>query len=134
MALLGMMEFFEVNELSPDDRLGNTLSGLKSQMKRRFNALIAIVRNIEKHQTLPTKAMLDTLFQEMSQVENDEEGELEEDFDFGTPEAFTRDKELEHYRNRYEEMLQQLSRYKKPGTGIVGTTNLCKRNFWQRAL
>src|SRR5690606_38451480 len=127
MTLLGMMEFFEVNELSPDDRLGNTLSGLKSQMKRRFNALIAIVRNIEKQQTLPTKAMLDTLFQEMSQAE-DEDIE-EEDFDFGTPEAFTRDKELEHYRTRYEEMQQQLSRYKNQGQELLEQMTYVKGTF-----
>ena len=127
MALLGMMEFFEVNELSPDDRLGNTLSGLKSQMKRRFNALIAIVRNIEKHQTLPTKAMLDTLFQEMSQMEDEEE--LEENFDFGAPEAFIRDKELEHYRNRYEEMQQQLSPYKNRVQELLEQMTYVKGTF-----
>src|SRR5690606_25670852 len=103
-----MLNFFEWNSLSPKENLGVKSDGTK----KRINALIAIVRNIEKQQTLPTKAMLDTLFQELSQLENDEEGEPEEDFDFGTPEAFTRDTELEHYRTRYEDMQQQLSRYK----------------------
>lgn len=103
-----MLNFFEWNSLSPKDNFGVKSDGTK----KRINALIAIVRNIEKQQTLPTKAMLDILFQEISQMENDEERELEEDFDFEMPEAFTRDKELEHYRNRYEEMQHQLSWYK----------------------
>lgn len=104
--LEAMLNFFKWNNLSPNDNLGVKADGTK----KRINALIAIVRNIEKQQTLPTKAMLDTLFQEITRTEQEEE--KEETFDFGTPETFTRDAELEHYRNRYEEMQQQLSSYK----------------------
>ena len=96
-----VMNFFEWNDLSPNDDLGIK----NNQTNKRINAVIAILKNIEKHQTLPTKAMLETLFQEMSQVEGAEE--KEENFDFGSPEPFTKDKELEHYRKRYEEMQQQ---------------------------
>lgn len=104
--LEAMLNFFKWNNLDPNDNLG-----IKTDdTKKRINALIAIVRNIEKQQTLPTKAMLDTLFQEIAQTEQQETEE--ETFDFGTTEALTRDTELEHYRKRYEEMQQQLSRYK----------------------
>tara|TARA_R100000935_G_scaffold58923_1_gene100037 strand:+ start:10415 stop:10993 length:579 start_codon:yes stop_codon:yes gene_type:complete len=106
--LEAVMNFFEWNDLSPNDDLGIR----NNRTNKRINAVIAILKNIEKHQTLPTKAMLDTLFREISQVENGEAEELEEDFDFGTSETFTRDTELEHYRNRYEEMQQLLSGYK----------------------
>ena len=105
-----MLNFFKWNNLDPNDNLG-----IKADdTKKRINALIAIVRNIEKQQTLPTKAMLDMLFQEITQSEEEQE-EIEmtgDPFDFGTPEILTRDTELEHYRNRFEEMQQQLSNYK----------------------
>lgn len=121
--LEAMLNFFEWNSLSPKDNLGVKSDGTK----KRINALIAIVRNIEKQQTLPTKAMLDTLFQEMSQMEDEEE--LEENFDFGAPEAFIRDKELEHYRNRYEEMQQQLSRYKNRVQELLEQMTYVKGTF-----
>lgn len=71
--------------------------------------------------------MLDTLFQELSQVEDEEE--KEENFDFGTPEAFTRDTELEHYRNRYEDMQQQLSRYKNRMDNLFSRLTYIKGTF-----
>lgn len=107
--LEAMLNFFKWNHLHPNDDLGVK----RDDTKKRINALIAIIRNIEKQQTLPTKAMLDTLFQEIAQSDEQEEIEMTEDpFDFGTPETITRDTELEHYRNRFEEIQQQLSRYK----------------------
>ncbi len=107
-----IIDFFEWHGFLPSERFEKSVGQELIRNRKRTEAAIAIIKDIEKQQTLPTKAMLDTLFQELSQVENDEEGELEENFDFGTPEAFTRDTELEHYRNRYEAMQQQLSLYK----------------------
>ena len=103
--LEAMLNFFKWNNLDPNDNLGVKTDATK----KRINALIAIVRNIEKQQTLPTKAMLDTLFQEINKV--DEEEKEVERFDFGTPEPLSRDTELEHYKKRYDQMQQQLSSY-----------------------
>ncbi|MCM5664013.1 BfmA/BtgA family mobilization protein [Galbibacter mesophilus] len=108
--LKSMLDFFKWNNLSPNDNLG-----VKSDnTKKRIDALIAIIRNIEKEQTLPTKAMLDALFQEVSQMETGSRKwkEGEGSIDFGSPETITRDTELEHYRNRYEVMQKELSHYK----------------------
>ena len=80
MTLLAMLDFFEINEVSPNERLGETVSSLKHQMQKRFNAVIAIIRDIEKSQTKPTTAMLQQLFEQAS---TDIE---EEEFDFGAPE------------------------------------------------
>tara|TARA_R110002049_G_scaffold140019_1_gene300940 strand:+ start:210 stop:749 length:540 start_codon:yes stop_codon:yes gene_type:complete len=118
-----VMNFFEWNDLSPNDDLGIK----NNRTNKRINAVIAILKNIEKHQTLPTKAMLDTLFQEMSQVEDQKE--KEEDFDFGTPEPFSRDTELEHYRNRYEEMQQQLGNYKNRMQDLLEQMTYVKGTF-----
>lgn len=113
-----VMDFFERNDLSPNDDLG-----IKNN---RINAMIAILKNIEKQQTLPTKVMLDTLFQEMSQVEGQEK---KESFDFGTPEPFSRDKELEHYQNRYEEMRQELGHYKNRVQNVMEQMTYVKGTF-----
>ena len=63
MTLLLMMEFFERNELSPEDDLKPGLMETENRIKKRINALIAIIKNIEKNQTKPTMAILQALFQ-----------------------------------------------------------------------
>lgn len=63
MTLLLMMEFFERNELSPEDDLKPGLMETENRIKKRINALVAIIKNIEKNQTKPTMAMLQALFE-----------------------------------------------------------------------
>lgn len=120
--LEAVLDFFERNDLSPNDDLGIN----NNRTNKRINAVIAILKNIEKQQTLPTKVMLDTLFQEMSQVEDQEK---EESFDFGTPEPFNRDRELEHYRIQYEEMRQQLGQYKNRMQDVMERMDYVKGTF-----
>ena len=117
-----VMDFFERNDLSPNDDLGIR----NNRTNKRINAVIAILKNIEKQQTLPTKVMLNTLFQEMSQVEDQEK---EESFDFGTPEPFSRDRELEHYQNRYVEMRQELGQYKNRVQNVMEQMTYVKGTF-----
>jgi len=62
MTLLLMLEFFEQNGLSPEDDLKPNLKETENLFKKRINALIAIIKDIEKTQTKPTLAMLQTLF------------------------------------------------------------------------
>jgi len=63
MTLKLMLEFFEYNQISPTESLGPRMQTLETSIKKRINALIAIVRDIEKNQTVPTKGMLDALFE-----------------------------------------------------------------------
>ena len=63
MTLLLMMEFFERNELSPEDDLKPGLRETENRIKKRINALIALIKDIEKNQTKPTMAILQALFQ-----------------------------------------------------------------------
>ncbi len=45
--------------------MGPKMQTLEAAMKKRFNALIAIIRDIEQNQTLPTKGMLQAIFEEL---------------------------------------------------------------------
>lgn len=63
MTLLLMLEFFEFNHISPTESLGPRMETLEAFINKRINALIAIVRSIEQEQTLPTKGMLEALFE-----------------------------------------------------------------------
>lgn len=63
MTLQLMLEFFEVNRLSPKEQLGPNMLTLEKHLKKRIDALIAIIRSIEKSQTKPTALMLQSLFE-----------------------------------------------------------------------
>ena len=63
MTLLLMLDFFEINGISPKEKIGPKIQTLESLIKKRVNSLIAIIRDIEQNQTLPTKGMLDAIFE-----------------------------------------------------------------------
>ncbi len=122
MTLLDMVDFFEANEVSPSDRLGETISSLKQQMKRRFNAIIAIIRDIEKNQTKPTTAMLHKLFEEAS-------NEVEEEFDFGTPTLISENEELIYYRDGYFKIQEQVNIINNDFENVLQKVKYVKGNF-----
>lgn len=62
MTLLLMIEFFEDNGISPNETLGPNMQTLESEIKKRINAVIAIIKDIEKNHDKPTTAMLESLF------------------------------------------------------------------------
>lgn len=80
-ALEAMLNFFEIHQLSPSDSIDGSLSSLEIRIKRRVNAAIAIIKDIEKSQTLPTMAMLQSLFEQQWETENDDD-DFDEDFEF----------------------------------------------------
>lgn len=63
-AMSTMLDFFFYNEISPKERLGPTGRTLEATLKKRINAVIAIMKDMEKTQTKPTMAMIQTLFEE----------------------------------------------------------------------
>ncbi len=62
-ALETMLDFFFYNEISPKEKLGPTGRTIETSLKKRINAVIAIMRDMEKTQTKPTVAMIESLFQ-----------------------------------------------------------------------
>ncbi|WP_421810720.1 BfmA/BtgA family mobilization protein [Flagellimonas sp.] len=64
MTLLLMVEFFEYNGISPKEPMGPHMHTLENLVKKRINGVIAILKDIEKNQTKPTVAMIQSLFEE----------------------------------------------------------------------
>ncbi|MCK0158895.1 hypothetical protein MWU65_17035 [Cellulophaga sp. F20128] len=60
--LSAMLDFFFYNEISPKEKLGPTGRTIEAKLLKRINAVIAIMRDVEKTQTKPTVAMLESLF------------------------------------------------------------------------
>ena len=64
MTLLMMVDFFETNKVSPKESIGPNIHTLENLIKKRVSAVIAILRDMEKNQTKPTTAMMQSLFEE----------------------------------------------------------------------
>ncbi len=124
MTLLAMLDFFEVNEVSPNERLGETISSLKYQMKKRFNAVVAIIRDIEKNQTKPTNAMLQALLE--GNIETEKEEEI---FDFGEPTIISEDEELTYYRTEYFNYQEKYNTLNHQMKKVLGNVKFIKGNF-----
>ena len=71
MTMLLMLDFFEVNGISPSESIGPQMVTLEAKLamliKKRMNGMIAILKDIEKTQTKPTAAMLFALFEQAEQ-------------------------------------------------------------------
>ncbi len=61
-----MLDFFEKNNLSPFETLVPSKVSLEQLIKKRIDAVIAILKNIEKTQTKPGLLMLNLLLEERS--------------------------------------------------------------------
>ncbi|MDR5591170.1 BfmA/BtgA family mobilization protein [Christiangramia sp. SM2212] len=61
-AMENILDFFFYNEISPKEKLGSTGRTIESKLSKRINAVIAIIRDMEKTQTKPTVAMIQSLF------------------------------------------------------------------------
>lgn len=58
-----MLDFFIYNEISPKESFGPNGRTIANLIKKRFDAMVAIMKNIENHGVLPTKAMMELLFE-----------------------------------------------------------------------
>ncbi len=58
--LEAMLNFFEWHEISPHDKRDSK----HNELKKRINAVIAILKTMEKHQTQPAVSMLQLLFEQ----------------------------------------------------------------------
>ena len=124
MTLLLILDFFEINGISPNEKLGANMTTLESRIKRRINALIAIVKNIEKNEIKPTNAMMQALFQETPIEE-----ETKDDYNFEAPTIITENEELIHYRNEYYKTQENYNALKYDIEDLIQKTKYIKNNF-----
>ncbi len=71
MTLDQMLEFFERHQLLHSDEIPDHLLQTEKRLLKRINAVIAIMKDMEKTQTKPTVGMLEALF-----IVNEKEEEL----------------------------------------------------------
>jgi len=125
MTLHQMVVFFEMNGILPEDHLGDTIAALKGQINKRSNAVIAIIKNIEKIHHKPTTAILQSLFEETASIEKEEV----DDFGFGPPKLITENEELLYYKKQYELLRDENSKFRNIMTNFLNKINHEKRHF-----
>ncbi|MDX5585256.1 MAG: BfmA/BtgA family mobilization protein, partial [Aureibaculum sp.] len=59
-----MIAFFEDNDLSPFDVLGENMTSSTNRINKRMDAVATILKNMEKTQLIPTRELLESLFKE----------------------------------------------------------------------
>ncbi len=130
MSLLVMIEFFEDNGISPKESIGPHIQTLASLIKKRNNAVIAIMKDIEKTQTKPTNAMMNLLFKEAEEEEEEEQVLLEEVMSNDTPEIpFTEHTERDYYRTQYFNTKSTLKQLKEEVESLLEKTHYTRNNF-----
>lgn len=120
-----MMNFFEWNQISPNASLGPNMTSLENRLKKRINALIAIIKNIEKNQTKPTNAMLELLFQE----DQSKPDPTIENLNFDQQPLITENEELNYYRNQYESVRIHYRKMKADMENLINKTSYVRGNF-----
>ena len=95
-----MVSFFKDNDLSPYDTMNANYTSFINVFNKRMDALISILRNMEKTQLIPTREMLESLFIE----ENEEEEPMFVERTMEEIEASKSQEEklLDHYYKQYE--------------------------------
>jgi hypothetical protein len=118
-----IIDFFEWHGFSPSERFEKSLGQELFKNRKRTEAAIAIIKDIEKNQTKPTNAMLELLFQE-----NPKEEEPQEEF-FEQQELITENEELVFYREQYFKQIETHNKFKNVITELMDKLVYEKRNF-----
>ncbi len=129
-----VMNFFEWHGFLPSDRFGKSMVEEIIKNRKRTNAIIAIIKDIEKSQTLPTVAMLQSLFEQ--QLEPEEEESDFQDY-FGIIEKKSEnEKEEEQWmeettvpRIQYEKLEYKKEVLKKDFSYVLDNVKLIKSSF-----
>lgn len=106
-----MISFFKDNDLSPYDTLNANYTSFINVFNKRMDALISILRNMEKTQLIPTREMLESLFIE----ENEEEEQLyvERTMDEIEDSRSQEERLMNYYREKYYETNKNLFKTKE---------------------
>lgn len=134
MGLLAMLDFFKIHELSPTDSIDGNLRSIEIRIKKRINNAIAIIKSIEQSQTLPTTAMLQSLFEQQLEQQEDN-GYSDDDLEFI-------EKKFDHKEHseasleetvipkiRYERLEEEMERLKADFGYVIGKVKPVKSSF-----
>jgi len=105
-----MIAFFEDNELSPYDTLNNPMLSFTNTINKRMDAVASILRNIEKTQLIPSREILESLFEEEEEQEPIYVERTQEEIEASKSET---EKLLDYYSEEYDKNRKELHEVKE---------------------
>ncbi|MCL6296588.1 BfmA/BtgA family mobilization protein [Jejuia spongiicola] len=132
-----VMDFFEWHGFLPDDKFGKSMVQEILKNRKRTEAIIAIIKDIEKNQTKPTNAMLLSLFEE--KLEEEDEDEIKEWTEHFKLKSMENQREQEHIeitvpKIRYERLEDKMDSIKKDFGYVLDKVKLVKSSFGKKYL
>jgi len=124
--LVVIMDFFEWHGISPFRRFASQISKEEEKTRKRIDAVIAIIKDIEKTQTKPTTAMLQSLFEEKIM---DEEPEMIEKKFVDKPHEEKKNEEITVPKIRYERLHSKLISMGEDFGYVLNNVKVVKNNF-----
>lgn len=118
-----MISYFEDLGLSPFDTKFNPLLTSTVAVNKRTDAVIAILRNMEKTQLIPTREMLESLFQ---MEENEEELKTSEEIEASRTET---EKLLSKYSNDIYYTKEELKTLKRDFRYVLSKLEFINKTF-----
>nr|WP_232805886.1 BfmA/BtgA family mobilization protein [Salegentibacter maritimus] len=88
MTLLSMVDFFKMNNISPNEMMGPQMQTLENLIKKRINAVIAILKDMEKNKVNPTLGILESLMETADPKNNYENRKRDYEEDDSDPDFY----------------------------------------------
>jgi hypothetical protein len=124
--LHAMIHFFQWHGISPFDRLGPQLHREEEKTRKRIDAVIAIIKDIEKSQTKPTTAMLQALFSGLDPMAEQSAPKTRETL---TPKPAKLPQEDTIPKVKYDRLQQERERYRQTLKGLLEKVTTVKPAF-----
>jgi hypothetical protein len=122
-----MIAFFRDNDISPYDTLDNKMPTIATVLNKRMDAVVSILRNMEKMQLIPARKKLESLFQGVAK-EEEKKLILEKEI-FEPQELITENEELDYYRNQYYNAKENFNSLKHEFEDVMNQSDFIKNTF-----
>ncbi len=120
-----MIAFFRDNDLSPYSTMDASYNSVEVVLKKRLDALIAILRNMESTQLIPTREMLESLFNNVAEPEEEKQPK----YIFEEQELSSNEKLLSYYHKQYDKTKKKYYGLRNEFEYVLENAEYVKKSF-----
>lgn len=125
-----VMDFFEWHGFLPSERFEKSIGQEIIKNRKRTDAVIAIIRDIEKNQTLPTIGMMQALFNQELDNDGEEDDFLEDMIEKNPPKPYPKyEGEVMVPRIKYEHLEEKAAALQTDLKDILDKVKVVKGSF-----
>jgi hypothetical protein len=124
-----MIAFFKDTGISPYDTIRNPILASTVAIYRRLDYIIALLKDIEKTQLIPTREMLESLFHGVEKEEEKQPLYIERTKEEIEASKTEEERLIDHYHDQYEETREQLVETRNYLLQLLDDLTLVKSTF-----